>query len=45
MIIKNLKAKFPKIKYVSIGDGEKNNLLKLSKELSLEEEVVIFKKY
>tara|TARA_Y100000590_G_scaffold469827_1_gene660023 strand:- start:2508 stop:3605 length:1098 start_codon:yes stop_codon:yes gene_type:complete len=44
MIIKNLKAKFPKIKYVSIGDGEeKNNLLKLSKELSLEEEVVFLK--
>ena len=44
MIIKNLKTKFPKIKYVSVGDGEeKNNLIKLSKELSLGEEVVFLK--
>ena len=35
MAIKNLKPKLPKIKYVAIGDGEeKNNLLKLTKELS-----------
>ena len=41
MIIKNLKPKFPKIKYVSVGDGEeKNNLLKLSKELSLDKEII-----
>ena len=40
MAIKNLKNKFPKIKYVSIGSGEQeNNLLKLVKELSLENEV------
>jgi phosphatidyl-myo-inositol dimannoside synthase len=37
MLIKNLKPKFPKIKYISIGSGkEKNNLLKLCKELDLE---------
>ena len=36
MTIKNLLPKFPKLKYVSIGDGdEKNNLEKLIKELSL----------
>ena len=40
MLIKNLKPKFPKIKYVSIGSGdEENNLKKLSKELSLSNEV------
>jgi len=40
MLIKNLKPKFPKIKYVSIGFGEEeNNLLKLSKELNLNKEV------
>jgi len=44
MLIKNLKPKFPKIKYISIGDGdEKNNLLKLSKELNLDKEVVFLK--
>ena len=44
MSIKNLKTKFPKIKYISIGDGEeKNNLLKLSKELNLEKEVIFLK--
>ena len=44
MIIKNLKPKFPKIKYVAVGDGEeKNNLLKLSKELSLDKEIIFFK--
>ena len=41
MCIRNLKEKFPKIKYISIGDGEeKNNLLKLRKELKIEKEVV-----
>ena len=40
MTIKNLLPKFPKLKYVSIGDGDqKNNLLKLKKELGLDKEV------
>jgi len=40
MTVKNLLPKFPKLKYVSIGDGdEKNNLEKLRKELSLTQEV------
>ena len=40
MTIKNLIPKFPNIKYISIGDGEeKNNLLKLKTELSLNKEV------
>ena len=40
MTIKNLLPKFPKLKYVSIGDGdEKNNLEKLKKELNLTHEV------
>ena len=44
MLIKNLKPKFPKIKYVCIGMGEEeNNLIKLSKELSLEKEVIFLK--
>ncbi len=44
MLIKNLKPKFPKIKYVSIGSGkEEENLLKLSKELNLEKEVTFLK--
>tara|TARA_B100000315_G_C14535743_1_gene568350 strand:+ start:295 stop:1392 length:1098 start_codon:yes stop_codon:yes gene_type:complete len=44
MLIKNLKTKFPKIKYISIGFGdEENNLLKLSKELNLEKEVIFLK--
>jgi len=44
MLIKNLKPKFPKIKYVYVGAGEEeNNLTKLSKELSLGEEVVFLK--
>ncbi len=42
MTIKNLIPKFPKIKYVSIGDGdEKKTLEDQKKELSLEEEVVL----
>ena len=41
MCIRNLKEKFPEIKYVSIGDGdEKKRLLSLVKELKLEKEVV-----
>ena len=41
MTIKNLKPKFPKIKYISIGDGEeRKNLIKLRQELNLENEVV-----
>ena len=44
MIIKNLKVKFPKIKYISIGFGdEENNLKKLTKELEIENEVVFLK--
>ena len=44
MLIKNLQVKFPKIKYVSIGFGEEEkNLLKLSKELSLEKHVIFLK--
>ena len=44
MLIKNLKPKFPKIRYVCIGFGEEeNNLLKLSKQLSLENEVIFLK--
>ena len=44
MLIKNLKPKFPKIKYVSVGTGEEeNNLIKLSKELSLEKDVIFLK--
>ena len=40
MCIKNLKSKFPKIKYISIGDGdEKKNLEELKKQLDLKTEV------
>ena len=40
MSVKNLKNKYPRIKYVSIGDGkEKNKLHKLCEELSLKKEV------
>ena len=40
MTIKNLLPKFPKLKYVSVGDGEeKSNLVKLKKELGLKDEV------
>jgi len=45
MAIKNLKAKFPNIKYICIGFGkEENNLKKLTKELSIEDilEVINF---
>ena len=44
MLIKNLKPKFPKIKYISIGFGnEENSLLKLTKELNMEKEVIFLK--
>ncbi len=44
MLIKNLKPKFPKIKYVSIGFGEEEkNLLKLTRELQIEQEVTFLK--
>ena len=44
MLIKNLKTKFPKIKYISIGFGkEEDNLLKLSKELGLKNDVTFLK--
>ncbi len=40
MTIKNLLPKFPKLKYISIGDGEKkDNLVKLKEELNLSKEV------
>ena len=40
MTIKNLLPKYPKLKYVSIGDGEeKENLISLQKELGLTDEV------
>ena len=40
MCIKNLKSKFPNIKYISIGDGdEKKNLEELKNNLGLKEEV------
>ena len=42
MTIKNLKPKFPKIKYISIGDGdERENLFKLKQELGLDNEIVL----
>tara|TARA_B100001093_G_C26775393_1_gene992092 strand:- start:377 stop:1468 length:1092 start_codon:yes stop_codon:yes gene_type:complete len=45
MSIKNLIPKFPKIKYVSIGNGEeKSNLEKLCKELNLNIEVLLINK-
>ena len=41
MCIKNLKEEFPKIKYISVGNGEeKNRLLSLVKELKIEKEVL-----
>ena len=40
LCLRNLKEKFPKIRYISVGDGEeKNNLQKLTKELKIEKEV------
>jgi len=44
MVIKNLKVKFPKLKYLSIGDGdEEKNLLKLTKELNINNDVTFLK--
>ena len=44
MVIKNLKVKYPKIKYISIGTGkDENDLFKLSKELKIENEVKFLK--
>ena len=45
MTIKNLLPKFPKLKYISIGDGdERKNLEKLKEEIGLNKEVeLIFK--
>ena len=44
MSIKNLKIKFPKVKYVSVGFGEEeNNLKKLTKELSIDNDVIFLK--
>ena len=41
MCIRNLKERFPKIKYISVGNGEeKNTLLSLIKELKIEKQVV-----
>ena len=41
MCIRNLKEKYPKIKYISIGDGEeKMRLVSLVKELKIEKEVL-----
>ena len=45
MLIKNLKTKFPKIKYISIGSGDQEkDLIQLSKELSIDKEVIFLKK-
>lgn len=44
MLIKNLKPKFPKIKYLSIGFGqEENNLIEQKKELGLGNEIMFLK--
>ena len=44
MTIKNLKPRFPNLKYISIGDGkEMSNLEKLKNELSLGNEVTLLK--
>ena len=43
MCIRNLKYIYPQIKYVCIGDGEeRENILKLCKELKIENEVIFF---
>ena len=44
MCIRNLKEIFPKIKYIIIGDGEENNLIKLVKELKIDNEVALLSK-
>ena len=44
MLIKNLKTKFPKIKYISIGDGnEEQNILQLCKKLDLQKHITFLK--
>ena len=44
MTLKNLKPRFPNIKYISIGDGEEmSNLEKLKNELGLGNEVTLLK--
>ena len=44
MLIKNLKVKYPKIKYISIGSGqEEKNLKKLTNELKINNEVTFLK--
>ena len=44
MLVKNLKVKFPEVKYISVGFGaEENNLIKLSTELSLDKDVTFLK--
>ena len=44
MTIKNLKSKFPNVKYISIGNGQEiKNLLKLQKELKLDNTVTFLK--
>ena len=44
MLIKNLKEKFPKIKYISIGFGdEEKNLIHLCEELNLKSQVTFLK--
>ncbi len=45
MCIRNLKEKFPKIKYISVGNGEeKNKLISLAKELEIENQVIFLDK-
>ncbi len=44
MLIKNFKSKYPKIKYICVGFGEEeNNLINLSKQLEIEENVIFLK--
>ena len=45
MTIKNLLPKFPKLKYISVGDGDEiNNLENLKKQLGLDKEVSFIRK-
>ena len=44
MLIKNMKVKFPKIKYICVGYGdEEKNLIKLINELGIENDVKLIK--
>ena len=44
MTIKNLQSKFPRVKYISIGEGdEEKNLFKLKRELGLDNTVIFLK--